>query len=287
MKATYKVLQDEISITSMDSPITIWFFGDVHRDTKNCDEERWKYFLKKAESTMDENTYFIGMGDYHDFASTREKKYLESGLHETTSTLLDEVAEKHNRDLANELSFMRGHLLGLIEGNHSWRFQTGKTSTEDLAERLGTKDLGWLCHYTLLCHNKGSHVLNQAIHMILCHGKAGGKTAGITVNQVADLKPLFPIADIYCMGHDHQRIAHPSSCLVPVKCKGGYKIKQKRQLLCRSGSFVKAYQDNSNSYEIFRLYKPSDLGALKITIGFHRDWNKGDERMITDIEAII
>ena len=237
---------------------------------------------------MTDNTYFIGMGDYHDFASTREKKYLASdGIHESTRNLMDELAEKHNRDFAEEISFMRGHILGFLEGNHSWKFQTGKTSTEDLAERLGTKDLGWLCHYTLVCRSTGAYHMAPAIHAVLCHGKAGGKTLGITVNQVGDLKNIFPVADLYVEGHDHQRIAHPCSVLVPSNGKYGYTIKQKRQLLCRSGSFVKAYQDGSNSYEIFRLYRPSDLGALKVIISFHRDAKNGEERVITDISAEI
>lgn len=285
MKATYKILSNEIKVKGINDPITLWLFGDIHRDTRNCDVDRWKWFLKRAKEGMNDNTYFIGMGDYHDFASTREKRYLETdGIHESTRHMLDEVAEKHNRELAEEMSFMKGRLLGLVEGNHSWRFENGKTSTEDLAERLGTVDMGWLCHFTLIVHS-GGHNINQAIHMVLCHGKAGGKTAGITLNQVADLKPLFPIADIYAMGHDHQRGAWPSSCLIPVLGRNVWRIKQKRQLLCRSGSFLKGYQDNSISYEIFRLYKPSDLGALKLTIGFHRDQTKGDDLIITDLSA--
>jgi hypothetical protein len=286
MRATYRILQDDIHIKKFGDPITLWLFGDVHRDTKNCDEERWKWFLKRAKETMDDNTYFIGMGDYHDFASTREKKYLAQQLHESTQHKFDLLAEADNRSFSQEVSFMRGHLLGLIEGNHSWVFQDGKTSTEDLAERLGTKDMGWLCHYTMMCRPK-NHGTSLAVHFVLCHGKAGGKTFGITINQVGDLKQLFPIADIYCMGHDHQRAAQPTSILVPVKCNDGYEIKQKRQFLCRSGAFVKAYQNNSDSYEVFRLYRPSDLGALKMTINFHRDHKDGKDRVITDISAEI
>ena len=289
MKATYKIINDEISLKNTSSPITIWFFGDVHRDTRNCDEDRWKYFLKNAKDTMDDNTYFIGLGDYHDFASTSEKKKISHAeLHESTTNLLDELVEGHNRKLAEELSFMRGRILGLIEGNHSWRFENGKTSTEDLAERLDTKDMGWLCHYSLVVRNKSRH-LNCAIHMILCHGKAGGKTLGITVNQVGDLKNIFPIADIYVMGHDHQRIAHPSSVLVPMRLGNGdgYSIKQKRQLLCRSGSFMKAYENESNSYQIFKLYRPSDIGALKVQIRFVRNQSNDGDITMTDITAEI
>jgi hypothetical protein len=255
----------------------------VHRDTKNCDVDRWKWFLKNAKETMDANTYFICMGDTHDFASTREKKYLSKEVHESTQNAFDLMAEKNNRDFAQEISFMRGHLLGLVEGNHSWVFKNGKTSNEDLAERLDSKDMGWLCHYTIIFKPKNRSTVSMAVHFVLCHGKAGGKTFGITINQVGDLKQIFPVADVYCMGHDHQRTAHPCSVLVPINGQKGYEIKQKRQFLCRSGSFVKAYQDGSDSYEVFRLYRPSDLGALKLTINFHRDIN----RTITDIRAII
>ena len=182
MKATYRVVQEEIELKTYHDEITLHFFGDTHRDTRNCDVDRWKWFLKNAKATMDDNTYFIGMGDYHDFASTREKKYLSQEIHESTRNLLDETAERHNREFAKEISFMRGRLLGLVEGNHSWQFEGGKTSTEDLAERLDTQDLGWLCHFTLICRSKDKHGLDQAIHMVLCHGKAGGKTYGITLN---------------------------------------------------------------------------------------------------------
>jgi len=285
MRATYRILGDDIWLKHDSDPITLWFFGDMHLDTKNCDRERWEYFRKKAQDTMDENTYFIGMGDYHDFASTREKRFLDGdGVHESTRQRFDEMAEKNNRELAAEISFMRGRILGFLVGNHSWVFQTGKTSTEDLAERLGTKEMGWLCHYTLMFRMKNRN-LNLAVHLVLCHGKAGGKTFGITINQVGDLKTIFPVADIYVMGHDHQRAAHPTSVLVPWSTNDGFKIKQKRQYLCRSGCFVKAYQDGSDSYEIFKLYRPSDLGALKMTISFHRDQKEGKERIITDISA--
>ena len=76
------------------------------------------------------------------------------------------------------------------------------------------------------------------------------------------------------------------SVLVPSQSKDGvYKLKQKRQFLCRSGSFKKAYTADSSSYEVGRLLKPSDLGALKLTIGFHRDSSDGKDIVITDITA--
>lgn len=291
MKATYRVLQDEIQLKKYTDTVTLWFFGDVHRDTVACDVDRWKWFLKTAKDTMDENTYFICMGDTHDFASTREKRYLSAfpEVHGTTQRTFDFIAEKNNREFAAEISFMRGRLLGIIEGNHSWVFQTGKTSTEDLAERLDSKDMGWLCHYSLIFRTQNGHNSTATIHMVLCHGKAGGKTVGATINQLDDLRRIFPIADLYCFGHDHQRTAHPVNVLVPAKNNSeyGYHIKQKRQLLCRSGAFMKGYQPDTNNYEIFRLLRPSDLGALKVTVNLRRDQRNGMDIHYAEINAMI
>lgn len=285
MRATYRILQDEITLDKWSDSVPLFFFGDVHRDTKNCDVDRWNDFRSTAKERIKENKYtrFIGMGDYHDFASTREKKYLDKDVHESTRHAFDELAERHNRELAAELSFMKGRLLGLIEGNHSWVFSNAKTSGEDLAERLDSKDMGWLCHYTITFHFKNRPDTAVCIHFVLCHGKAGGKTMGITVNQVDDLRKIFPVANVYMMGHDHQKAAHPASVLRPVRGKGKYQIKQLEQLLCRSGAFVKAYQDNSDSYEIFRLYRPSSLGALELNISFYNS----DSRAIPVIRATI
>ncbi|MBU1743252.1 MAG: hypothetical protein KKC37_17085, partial [Proteobacteria bacterium] len=285
MKATFKTITKRISLSKMTDTVTLWFFGDVHRDTRNCDVDRWHWFLKKAKESMDENTYFFLMGDPHDFASTREKNYLkQAAVHESTINVFDDIAERNNREFADEISFMRGRLLGVVEGNHSWLFENGKTSDEDLAERMDSEDIGWLCHYSLIFSFGDRHAVEtHAIHLVLCHGKAGGKLPGTSINQVDDLRKIFPIADLYCMGHDHQREAKPVSVIVPAKCKDGFKLKQKRQYLCRSGAFLKGYQSDSSSYEIFRLYKPSDLGALKMTVNFHRDQSNNSDRIITDI----
>jgi hypothetical protein len=271
----------------LNEPINFWFFGDVHRDTPNCDVERWKWFLQKAKKSMDEHeTYFFGMGDYHDFASTSEKKKLRNNeLHDTTIDKLDRLAESDNRAFAAEISFMRGHVLGFIEGNHSWLFRNGKNSTDDLAERLGTESLGWLCHYTIAFEFEGSKSgTNQSINFVLCHGRAGGKTAGNTINQVDDLRRIFPAADVYCMAHDHERGAWPKDVLLP-SIEG--ELKQKRQMLCRSGSYMKGYVDNEPSYVVGRLLRPSDLGSLHLQISFHRDREEKHDRVITDIMALI
>lgn len=292
METIYKVKSRSITINSLTEKIRIWFFGDIHRFTRSCDEDRWRWFLQSAKATHTPLTFYAGMGDYIDFASSKEQKILkQSGLHGNTMEDIDDSVEKKYRVLAQELSFMKPNILGLIDGNHNWVFQDGRTGTEHLADRLGTEYLGWLCHYSVnidLITGKTSRRSLNRIHIVMCHGRAGGKTAGNTINQVSDLKNIFPVADLYVMGHDHQRGAWPIDILVPAQDHGrGPHLKQKRQFLCRGGSFKKGYNPDTSGYEVGRLLRPADLGALEMEIGFHRDQKDGRDNVITDIKAHI
>lgn len=289
MERMFKIVTKSIRFDNFKDTIKLWFFGDLHRFTSSCDEHRWKVFLQDAKRTHDKNTYYFGLGDYCDFASTREQKALKSEMHEQTIVDFDEIVKKRNRVLAMEMSFMKPNLLGLIDGNHGWVFKDGKTGTEDLAERLGSEYLGWLCYYTLkfnLNPKVGGRKINS-VDIFACHGRAGGKTAGISINQVDDMRNISPSADIYIMGHDHQRFARPISILDPSWDGSGQRhLNSKRQLLCRGGSFKKAYVPDTACYEVGRLLRPADLGALLLEINFRRESKNGD-RVVTDIKAII
>lgn len=289
MEYTYKTKQITIECNLGDKHKIIPF-GDVHRDTLGCDEDRWQWFLKKSETTTIENpsTWFISMGDTHDFGSFSEVKKIKStALHQTTMEKFDMMAQEDNRKFCQEIGFMRGKMLGFIEGNHGWVMSDGKTANEDLAERMGSESLGWLCHYTLNFQFKDRNKGSQNVYIVACHGKAGGKTAGNSVNQVDWLRNIFPAADIYIMAHDHERWVRPVNVLTPVIAKGGVKLKQKRQLLCRSGSFLKGYHDGASSYTVAGLFRPSDLGSIQIEISFHRDQRDGEDRIITDIQGVV
>ena len=287
METIYKVIRKDILLDNFDDHIDLWFWGDVHRDAKSCDMERWKGFLSKANKEDVGKTWYMGMGDEHDFASDREqKKLLKEGyaLHNDTMDNIHELVEKRNRKFAGEIKQMNGKLLGLIDGNHNWRFPNGVTASEDLSNRMGCEHLGWLCYYTLNIRFKNTSK-NHTIDIVACHGKGGGKRAGASINQVEDLKSIFPLADIYVMAHDHQLWVRPMDVLY--KPHGVDALKQKTQYLCRSGSFKKAYTPNTSGYEIGMLFKPSTLGALKLRIGIKRIRVGGQDRLVPDINAMI
>ena len=281
METIYTVRKGTIELDSYSDFIYIWFWGDVHRDSKSCDSDRWKGFLRKSAKDPPEKTWYFGLGDYHDFASDREqKKLMREGyaLHEDTVENIHELVEKRNRKFASEIKQMNGKLLGLIDGNHNWRFPNGVTASEDLANRMGCDHLGWITHYTITLKYLNHQM---PIDIVACHGKGGGKRAGASVNQVEDLTDIFQAADIYVMGHDHKLWAYPKDILLRVNGE----IKQKTQYLCRSGSFKKAYSPDKSGYEIGRLLKPATLGALKVRVGIER--HRNPDRLVPDIEITV
>lgn len=284
METVFKTHRLAIDYTLGDT-LYIIPFGDVHRDTDSCDVDRWQWFLKGCQEYPQDKTYYLGMGDFNDFASAKEQKIIRnSALHDQTQNKFDEIVERDNRKFAKEISFMKGRLIGLLDGNHNWVFKNGKTATEDLCERLDAPYLGWLSYVNITFNilNSGGKAIRMDI--IPCHGKAGGKLAGTSISQVADLKTIFPVADLYIQGHDHQRGAWPQAILVSDCCGN---IKQKRQFLARSGSFKKGYVDGVSGYEVGRLLRPSDLGAIVFSISVHRDQRDYSDRLILDIKATI
>jgi len=135
-----------IKTEKWNEPFYFFPLGDIHRFAHNCAEAEWLKTLDKIKKRKKDNpgrVFLIGMGDYDDLASTSERYKLEfSQLHDTTRESLDEMAERRTLDLIKELDFMRGSIIGMIEGNHHWRFQSGMTSTQYMCQKLGCKYLG-------------------------------------------------------------------------------------------------------------------------------------------------
>lgn len=266
--------------------ITLCFFGDCHFGTSSFDEDRFDWFLKKSATYP--NPYYLGMGDYTDFASYSENKKLHQGeMHDTTMDRLDMMVMEDNRKFAAKCKQMKGRLLGLIGGNHQYTMVNGKSTDEDLAERLGTTYLGWLTVIMVQLTGDKHHTFSFSIFG--CHGSGGGKLLGTSINKVVDMVQIIPNADIYVQGHDHQRMAIPKSVIMIQPTNGltdndMFVLKQKRQYFVRSGSFQKSYERDKSGFAQGRLMKPADLGAVYLSISQHR--NKED-KMILDIEAII
>lgn len=263
---------------------TLWFFSDMHFGTTAFDIDRFKWFLKRAAES--ENPYYLGVGDYTDFAAMSDnKKIKQADLHESTEERIDRMVQSDNAKIADLCKQMKGRLIGMIGGNHQYTFTTGKLSDEDLCERLQAKYLGWLSIIKLSLKIRNGFAVS--CYIFACHGQGGGKLLGTSINKIDDMTRIINNADIYVMGHDHKRSATPKTVLSVYDNSGNFFLKQKRQYLVRSGSFQKSYEKDSSGFAQGRLMQPADLGAVRLNIGTHRDRKGGFDRIILDIEAVI
>lgn len=262
-ESIFSVYDYQIDFDKFNEPVYLIPFGDVHRFADNCDIDRWKDFLEWAKNKP--RCYFLGMGDYDDLASTSERHALRvARVHDTTERSLDDVAKKRTLDLVKELSFMKGRLIGLIEGNHHWQFSSGITSTQLMCQELGCRYLGTSAFIALFfSYNKGSHILSTDIWAH--HGFGGGGKPGGSINSVLRMAETAE-ADIFLSGHDHKKGAMFVSRLYLSKSGHGVHLKHRKILLGKTGSFQKGYVDGKSNYPVSKCMAPSDLGVIKIEL---------------------
>jgi hypothetical protein len=269
---THKV---EITVDKLEEPIYLIPFGDVHRFADLCAVDKWKSFCEWAKKKK--RCYFLGMGDYDDIASTSERKGLsQAALHDTTLSRLDGVYNDFVEKFIKEISFMKGRLIGLIEGNHFGMLQTGMSTTQLMCEKMGCKFLG-KSSFIRLSFGYGNK--KYALDIYAHHGRGGGRTAGSSVNSVEAMRKIGD-ADIYLMAHDHQKFVYDSSRMRLSEGGGGLTITNRKILLGRTGSFLKGYEPGKASYVSAGAYPPTDIGVIKIEMTprrIHRKIHDGRE----------
>lgn len=227
--------------------------------------KKWQDWLLWAKSKND--AYFLGMGDYFDLASSSERKILKMGLHESTTSTLDSWYMEKVLEITKELSFMKGRLIGMVEGNHFGEFQNGMTTTQKMCDILQCKYLGVasIIRVTVECCSKRS-----ALDVFAYHGKGFGRLVGSGLNNVQQMAEIAE-ADIYLMGDNHQKsLAYSDKMYLSGGGRGVLHVRNRKQLYARTGSFLSGYKDGMASYVTDKLLNPTNLGTVKIEITPHR-----------------
>ncbi len=246
-------------------PITLSFFGDVHRDSPLHALSAWRAYLTRAKANVS-NTWFIGMGDYIDAMSTSEREGIaRAGLHESTAHDMESGALAKTALLTKELDFMRGRIIGLLNGNHFFLFPTGINSDQKLCERLDAPYLGCNAFVRLNFRTPNGHI--DVLTMWLHHGAGGnGRLLGGDINRIDQCREHAD-ADIYAMGHTHKRAVVPSNPrLLLAKNKGKLSLVERQQWLLRTGSFLAAYEHGQRSYNVDAARGPCSLGNVELEI---------------------
>jgi hypothetical protein len=265
----------EWKIGSYSKEFHIIPIGDVHFDSPGHCRPTFKETVAHIKKLHNEGVEYrlYGMGDYIDQCSDSERSKLarqgKEGLHESTHATLDRAANGAIKEYCDMLEFTKGKWIGFLQGNHYWRFLTGKyqelgkTSDQIIAEKLGGEWLGW-ASYNIVRLKYAKHT--TCFDIFASHGKGSGQLLGSPYNTVNKMKNVFPNADIYMMGHDHSRGVLPETTLeVTLNKKSGNPIvKDKTRLFCRTGSFLKGYEAGEPNYVVRALWSPSSIGHMEI-----------------------
>ena len=290
-----------VYLPSYTTELSIHFLGDIHYDSPACDRQAFEVDVAaiKRQHDAGEPYAIVLMGDYLDRCSDSERgKLVKASVHESTQATWDRGALRDITEFLDTIWFAKDHILGVVQGNHYWTFLTGdlkgKSSDAYMAEKLGCKWLGFLSYIRLTLTVGKARSTRVPLDLCVCHGgRGGGKLAGTSINQVDDLRRIFPGASVYAMGHNHQAGAVPASALFAHAlqgntAKGGLDIREKKQLLIRTGSYLKAYEQNTPSYAVRALYKPATLGHAEVQVRVLRLRSQdGGQAVAHDIKAVV
>jgi len=272
----------EIKVAKLNEPIYLIPFGDVHRFSNLCHTEKWFEFLEWAKKKK--NAYFLGMGDYDDLMSFNERKALNQAcFHDATEKTIDDIFKDRTANLAKELSFMKGKLIGLIEGNHYGELESGITTTQKLCELLNCRYLGVSSFIRLTFrHSTKSCSIDMWAH----HGKGASRLVGGSLNTVQQIENIADV-DIGLMGHDHKKSVAMKTRLKLSQGHGNLELSHRKILFCRTGSFLKGYEPDERSYVAKAMMTPTDLGVVKIELTPKRDCRNKHDTFYLDLHASV
>lgn len=245
--------------------VRIIFFGDVHRDAPSHAIEKWHDDLAYWRSLKD--AYFFGMGDYLDSTSTTERECLgniSGKMHETFRNDVQALQLAKIELMAKELSFMRGRIIGMLNGNHYFEFQSGINSDQKLCELLSAKYLG-VCSFVRLRFSSFGRFITRDV--FAHHGQGAARLVGGSVNRVAQ---MFEGAecDIVAMGHDHHRYAVPGTprMFLMNDSKHSLRFCERETWVIRSGSYLKGTKPESVSYNVDAQRANRNLGHVEMQV---------------------
>lgn len=237
-------------------------------------------YCKRLQVQHPGRVFYLGLGDYDDLGSSSERmKLAHSNLHDTTYDSFDDYADKRTKDFADEISFMKGKTIGLIEGNHHYKFASGDTSTMRMCKYLNTKYLGGISIIRLDFLYKGSKTGKRLAVDIYAHhtsgARGGGRRSGSSLNNLEDMSHVWD-CDITIAGHDHKMNAG-----FPVRMflDKNMNIKQKDILMVRTGSFQKGWVSGKHGYVPTFNGKPNFLGCPVIRLTPTRLDHQGQETL--------
>ena len=257
-------------VISYKRPDVFWLYplGDIHAGTIHCAEQEIKNKVKEIAETP--NAYWVGLGDYCEFITPKDKRWepsqqcIPDWLHQ------DNIAEDQQNYIINLFEPIKDKCLGLMYGNHenSIRLQNHANVHKNICDKLGVSNLGYSCFLNLRFRrcghtSKDHHGVGHLVKCCFTHGTGGARTEGGKINYLKEFMGSFE-ASIYGYAHVHAiQIFSPQALAV----NEGLKITAKGKVGALTGCWFRTYtQGEIASYGEMKVYKPSRIGCPRFYI---------------------
>ena len=183
---------------------------------------------------LEENAYFLGMGDYIDFASpSSRQRLLSSGAYDGPMKKLDDVADHLVREVYTRfLKPTTGRWIGMLEGHHFWGYRSGETSDMKLCRLLKTVHLGTEAGIEVCYAKEGSLKL-------WAHHGFGAGSEGALLNKLKLQAADWEGVRVFLMGHMTKLASTVIPKLTFVNAPSGPVLTEVRVILAGTGGWSK------------------------------------------------
>lgn len=228
-----------LEVTINKKKVNVHCLTDVHLGSKTFD----RVFFLKAISAIkkDPNAVWFGNGDMLEFIPPNY--YISDNDQAFNNNEQYEQFVKMIRPIIDKCLFFRG-------GNHD-TLRSVKLAGIDII-RVMCEDLEIpyfpFPGYTVINYKTNNYTIASG------HGKSGAKNGDLELQR---LRNIFPEADMYYLGHNHQLYAKPIDSFEIMK----ENEEVKRQWFVRGGSFI-GYAD----YARYAMFEPQTKGWVEIRL---------------------
>lgn len=214
--------------------------GDVQFGSQGTDIDRLEKYIKWG---LQEEAYFVGMGDMVDTVSPSNRALLSSlmpNLYDSTSLTINKAFGRLAEEVSDILEKTKGRWLGFVRGHHYWVHPGGYTTDYMLARVLEAPYLG---DCGIISLEMTEPRTQQKIYgqIWVHHGQGSGITEGAALNKLGHVTKTF-FANIYMMGHFHRKSATAIPWIEYIYKDGQPVENAINRYLVSTGGFLKGYQ---------------------------------------------
>ena len=235
------------------STFHLYCLGDIHAGTIHCAESHIK--RKVADIKADTNAMWIGMGDYGDFITPKDKRWADGQIASWVDSA--DIGESVRDYLVDLLSPIKHQCIGLLYGNHevSYSKQNDGKVHQHICKDLGLPNLSY-SSFVKMHFERENSTEKHLVTGCFTHGAGNAVTEGWKLNNLVKFMKSFK-ADIYGYAHVHDYV---SKTLTRLDVNSRGKISNISSTGVTTGSWFRTYTQGINSsYGEQKVYPPTEL----------------------------